>query len=131
MTLHHGTYPTKWPAIAQGVKEAAGWQCVRCDHPHDPATGHTLTVHHLDGNKGNCRWWNLVPLCQRCHLRVQGRVDLGRPWVMEPHSQWFRPYVAGWYAWRYLGEDLTREEVETRLTELLSVERHFILGAIA
>jgi hypothetical protein len=80
-----------------------------------------LTVHHLDGDKANCRWWNLVALCQRCHLQIQGKVDMRRvyPW---PHSDWFRPYVAGYYAWIYLGEDLTREETEARLDELLGLE---------
>jgi hypothetical protein len=34
-----------------------------------------------------------------------------RVWPWE-HSDWFKPYVAGYYAWTYLGEDLTREEVD-------------------
>jgi 5-methylcytosine-specific restriction endonuclease McrA len=80
-----------------------------------------LTVHHLDGNKANCRWWNLAALCQRCHLTIQGRVDMRRvyPW---PHSDWFRPYAAGYYAWVYLGEDLTRDETVQRMDELLALE---------
>ncbi len=41
------------------------------------------------------------------------------PW---PHTAWFRPYVAGYYAWTYLGEDLSRAEVEARLDELLTLE---------
>jgi hypothetical protein len=81
-----------------------------------------LTVHHLDGDKANCRWWNLTSLCQRCHLQIQGKVQMGRVWPWE-HSEWFRPYVAGFYAWTYLGEDLTRAEVEARLDELLGLER--------
>jgi hypothetical protein len=80
-----------------------------------------LTVHHLDGVKANCRWWNLAALCQRCHLQVQGRVRMERvyPW---PHSEWFKPYVAGYYAWTYLGEDLDRPTVEARLGDLLALE---------
>lgn len=81
-----------------------------------------LTVHHLDGNKANCRWWNLTALCQRCHLTIQGRVRMERTWPWE-HTEWFKPYVAGFYAWSYLGEDLTREETEARLDELLALER--------
>lgn len=81
-----------------------------------------LTVHHLDGNKANCRWWNLAALCQRCHLTIQGRVQMARVWPWE-HSEWFRPYVAGYYAWTYLGEDLTRTEAEARQDELLALER--------
>lgn len=81
-----------------------------------------LTVHHLDGDKANCRWWNLAALCQRCHLTIQGRVVMARVWPWE-HSEWFRPYVAGYYASVYLGEELTRAEVEERLDELLALGR--------
>jgi hypothetical protein len=81
-----------------------------------------LTVHHLNGVKTDLRWWNLAALCQRCHLTVQGRVVMARVWPWE-HSTWFKPYVAGYYAHAYLGEDLTREEVEARLDELLNLER--------
>jgi hypothetical protein len=123
-----GTYPPDWPEIAQAVKDAAGWRCVRCAHPHDIAAGYMLTVHHLDLDKSNCRWWNTVALCQRCHLRIQGKVDMDRPWVMADHTEWFRPYVAGAYALKYLGEDLPRAVVESRLPELLALERQFVLG---
>lgn len=81
-----------------------------------------LTVHHLDGDKANCRWFNLVALCQRCHLEVQGRVVMDRPWPWE-HSTWMKPYVAGFYAVKYGGEDLERSEVESRLDELLALGR--------
>ncbi|HXH87411.1 MAG TPA: hypothetical protein VNI55_02240 [Gaiellaceae bacterium] len=80
-----------------------------------------LTVHHLNGDKADCRWWNLVSLCQRCHLRVQRVVLMSRIWPWE-HSEWFRPYVAGYYASVYLGEDITREEAVARLDELLALE---------
>jgi hypothetical protein len=83
-----------------------------------------LTVHHLvsgDEAKRDLRWWNLAALCQRCHLTIQGRVQMERvyPW---PHSEWFKPYAAAWYAWTYLGEDLTRAETMARLDELLALE---------
>jgi hypothetical protein len=42
---------------------------------------------------------------------------------MFEHSEWFQPYVAGSYAFRYLGQDLTRPEVEDRIEELLDLER--------
>lgn len=80
-----------------------------------------LTVHHLTGDKADCRWWNLVSLCQRCHLEIQGRVVMDRTWPHE-HSPWFRPYVAGYYAWRFLSEDITRAEAEARVDELLALE---------
>ena len=115
-----GEYPQNWTEIARAVKEQANWRCVRCGHPHDPAAGYCLTVHHLDLNPGNCRWWNIPALCQRCHLQIQARVVMERPWLFE-HSDWFRPYAAGYYAYTVLGLDLTRDEVEARLDELLAL----------
>lgn len=117
-----GSYPPNWKEIARSVKDDAGWQCIRCQHPHDVASGHVLTVHHLDGDKANCRWWNLTALCQRCHLHIQAKVRMDQVWPFE-HTAWFRPYAAGWYAYRYLGLELSREEVEARLDELLGLER--------
>jgi hypothetical protein len=81
-----------------------------------------LTVHHLDGNKANCSWWNLLALCQRCHLTVQGTVRPDIPYFLE-HSDWFKVYVAGFYAKKYEGREITREEATTRLEELLARER--------
>lgn len=79
-----------------------------------------LTVHHLDGDKTNCEWWNIPSLCQRCHLTVQGKVKMEREWHWE-HSEWFKPYVAGYYADQRLGERLTRDEVMERMDELLNL----------
>lgn len=81
-----------------------------------------LTVHHLNETKADCRWWNLVSLCQRCHLHIQKKVDMGRVWPLE-HSEWFKPFVAGYYAFVYLGEEISREEAQVRMDELLALER--------
>lgn len=80
-----------------------------------------LTVHHLDGDKANDAWWNTLALCQRCHLHIQTKVDPRVPWMLE-HSPWFRPYVAGFYAHKYEGRMITREEVVARMDELLAHE---------
>lgn len=81
-----------------------------------------LTVHHLDGDKANCMWWNLVALCQRCHLTIQGRVKLEREFIAE-HSEWFKIYAAGWYAWKYEQRYVDRAEAEQRIDELLAYEQ--------
>ena len=136
-------YTADWPTIATAVKAAAGWRCVRCGHPYRRGTDphacddrcthasdgkqRVLTIDHLNGDKADNRWWNLAPLCQVCHLQVQGRVIMQRPWVWE-HTEWFKPYVAGYYAARYLGLDLSREDVEARLEELLGLEQKAVLG---
>jgi hypothetical protein len=138
-----GRYPREWAQVAVEVKEAAGWRCIRCQHPDSPqrcrelsvARGwqpcdercrhsrreerrRVLTVHHLDGDKGNGAWWNLLALCQVCHLQVQAKVDPARTYLWH-HKRWLRPYVAGYYAHAVLGEELGRQEVEERLGELL------------
>lgn len=106
-----GTYDSTWTETAMAVKEAAAWRCVRCAHPHDVKSGYVLTVHHLDGNKSNDAWWNLLALCQRCHLKIQARVIPERPWMLE-HSAWFVPYVCGFYAHYYGKRNITRAEAD-------------------
>lgn len=80
-----------------------------------------LTVAHLDDDKSNCNIWNLCALCQVCHLSTQSRIEMQRPWVLD-HSEWFKPYVAGFYAHKYLGEVLTMAQIKARLPELLELE---------
>ena len=91
-----GEYPDDWAEISKAVKDAADWCCVRCGEYHNPSAGYCLTVHHFDGNKSNCDEWNLMALCQRCHLSVQARVDPEIGLLHEP-SNWIRPYIAGFY----------------------------------
>lgn len=112
-----GEYPADWPDIARQVKDAADWHCIRCGHAHEPPAGYTLTVHHIDLDKSNCRWWNLAALCQRCHLRIQAKVDVKQVYAFE-HTEWFKPYVAGRYAW-LAGEPDDREFVCANLDRLL------------
>lgn len=115
--FHQGEYPADWKAIAQAVKDEAGWKCVRCGHIHEK--GHILTCHHLDCDKSNCEWWNIPALCQVCHLHIQGKVVMAQTWAFE-HSTWFRPYVAGYYAHRD-GLPHDREYVMAHLAELLEL----------
>lgn len=114
-----GNYAPNGKEIRRRVREEAGNRCVRCNSPSVP--GRILTVHHFDGNKANDEWWNLMALCQVCHLQVQGKVDPETPYFLE-HSEWAKPYVAGFYAKKYLGEDLTRKQVDDRLEQLLKLE---------
>jgi hypothetical protein len=146
-SIEHG------PGIKHLVRAEAEHRCVRCGHPYEQGAGEwslcdllcthggpirgemdshgqqvveahwrILTVHHLTMDKADCRWWNLAALCQRCHLQIQRRVQMARIYPLE-HSEWFKPYAAGWYAWTYLGAELTRPEAIARLDELLALER--------
>lgn len=97
MILHcRGEYAPDWKTIARMVKDEARMCCVRCKHPHAPGVGRTLTVHHFDGDKANNARWNLMPLCQACHLSVQARVSPENPLLFSP-SAWAIPYVVGFY----------------------------------
>lgn len=91
-----GEYADNQHDIHQALKKKNGWKCERCGHPHDPETGYTLTIHHLDGNKSNNTEWNLACLCQRCHLTVQGKVFMPQFYMFE-HSDWFKKHVDGYY----------------------------------
>ena len=99
----------------------ARFYLMACGYERLDAKWRILTVHHLTGEKADLRWWNLAALCQRCHLEIQGRVRMEQVYPHE-HSDWFKPYAAGYYAATYLGENLTREETEARLDELLALE---------
>ena len=115
------TYPPDWAEISKRVKDEAGWKCVRCGHPHELKTGYVLTVHHLDMNPANNEWWNIVALCQRCHLHVQAKVVLEQIWAFE-HSDWFKPYVAGYYASK-LGLPTNREYVLANTERILAYSK--------
>jgi len=117
-----GIYPPNWNEIAQAVKAAAGWKCVRCDHLHDIPAGFMLTVHHLDLNPANCAWWNIPALCQKCHLTIQAKVVMERFWMFE-HSEWFQPYVAAYYGVRTGYLNPTQDYFES----LILVPREMVL----
>lgn len=120
--------PKERKALHNAVRAAAGNRCIRCGHPEgdtfdvrkpcDEKCTHVrngkmriLTVHHMDGHKANNRWWNLLALCQVCHLQIQAKLIPERPWLFE-HSQWFIPYACGFYASYYGGQEITREQAD-------------------
>lgn len=92
----------------------------QCTHDPEVTAWRILTVHHLDGVKDNLAWWNLISACQRCHLTLQGKVHMDQGYQL-PHSRWFLPYVAGFYA-QALEDRPARDEVEADLV------RYLILG---
>jgi hypothetical protein len=78
-------YTKAWHAGSIQLREytRAHWRCEHCGAQfHRGDTRHPtirnangrpliLTVHHIDGDKQNNDWTNLLVCCQRCHLHVQ------------------------------------------------------------
>jgi hypothetical protein len=114
-----GEYAADGKEKRKAAREAAGNKCIRCGSPSVP--GRILTTHHFTGDKSNDEWWNLLALCQVCHLQIQGKVDPETPWFL-PHSEWIKPYVAGFYAAKYEHRNITREEAIRRMDEILKHE---------
>lgn len=137
-------YPADWPEIARQVKDRAAWRCIRCGHPNETPTVRAhcdefcrhhpdgkqrmLTVHHLNGDKADSRWWNLLALCQVCHLTIQARVMPDRPWLFD-HSSWFVPYVCGFYASYYGGFEITLQEARADPERWLKLGQPWRKGA--
>jgi len=90
LALQGGQYPIYWGLVARIIKAAASWTCEHCGKQFDP-TGKAiesidgrgrpivLTVHHLDGNKSNCEYENLLACCPTCHLFIQANWAPGKP----------------------------------------------------
>ena len=116
-----GHYPAYWPVMSKQVKALAGWCCERCGvrNNEDGPDGTMLTVHHLDGNKWNCEWWNLAALCQRCHLRIQARVDFYNDILDGTHSLWLARHIKGYNVEMMLvgGSTLTLNKITERSYE--------------
>ena len=114
-------YPAEWPEFARSLKEKWDWKCERCQHPHDVASGHVLTVHHLTGNKQQSLSdeWAFAVLCQRCHLRVQGRVKMDQMFFSDilDVSEWFKPHLEG-----YLRSKSQQRMNNSTIPEILHLE---------
>jgi len=96
-------YPDNWEQIASDLKERHGWKCERCGHPHEVDTGYVLTIHHLDGDPANNQDWNLACLCQRCHLKVQGRINIFQTYMFIL-TDWFEPHYRGFLEAHHLNQ---------------------------
>ena len=93
--VHVGEYPETWTKeFRDAFRAKKGNRCERCRHRHDPKKGYALTVHHLDCNKANCEEWNLSALCQRCHLHIQGVVNIFQDYMFS-HTKWMRHHIEG------------------------------------
>lgn len=120
-----GRFIPMWQSRTGSTQRAPSPCDKRCYHPPDNKQ-RMLTVHHLTNQKDDSRWFNLVALCQSCHLKVQGKVWMERGFMLEM-ADWFKPYAAAYFAWKLLGLELSREQVVARLHELLALGDPFFM----
>jgi len=76
-------YPKEWKKISKAVIEKANNCCKLCPSanykPHwKTGSKVVLTVHHIDGNINNNSKYNLIALCQRCHLILDLELHIGK-----------------------------------------------------
>lgn len=63
-----GDYPEGWDLISRRVKERDNHECQKCGRKPPMVQ---LQVHHIDGNKSNCDFDNLITLCGSCHSKEE------------------------------------------------------------
>lgn len=54
------------------IKERDDYQC---QNPDCPKTSERPCIHHIDYDKQNCRFWNLITLCIGCNSKANGNRD--------------------------------------------------------
>ena len=75
MPIDYKKYGPNWKILRYKILDRAQGKCELCSagikEPH-PITGSkvVLTVHHVNFNIQDNRDYNLIALCQRCHLRL-------------------------------------------------------------
>jgi len=75
MPIDWKKYPKDWKSITLKIKKRAKWCCELCKAKHNephPITNSKvcITTHHINGDIYNNNGYNLLALCQRCHLRI-------------------------------------------------------------
>jgi 5-methylcytosine-specific restriction endonuclease McrA len=87
-------YCQEWTKeLKESIKERDGYKCM---NPYCfRKTGHAavLIVHHIDGDKKNCRPENLIILCRSCH----GMVSKDNEW----HEAWYKAIIYRRYGYVY------------------------------
>lgn len=75
MPIDYKKYPWNWKQIRIAVLSRAQQRCELCNaqnyKPHWKTKSRVvLTLHHIDYDITNNKPYNLLALCQRCHLKL-------------------------------------------------------------
>lgn len=63
----HKHYCSGWFFLKEEIKQR---DKNKCQNPHCWRTSISIVVHHIDYNKQNCHWNNLITLCNSCNVRA-------------------------------------------------------------
>ncbi len=74
-------YHKEWETISKYIRELFNYYCAHCekDCRNFKSGESVLQVHHIDENPGNNEIENLIPLCARCHLKIEREARLHAP----------------------------------------------------
>lgn len=64
------------------IRDRDNYQCQRCGMPECESI-RNLDVHHIDYNRKNCLPSNLISLCRRCNLKVNGNREYWEQYFKE------------------------------------------------
>jgi transposase len=64
-------YSHDWKSICKEIKNRDKWTCQKCGKTKK-RWGHSLHVHHIDEDKTNNNFNNLISLCSECHAESHG-----------------------------------------------------------
>lgn len=65
--LSREPYPINWAAISRWVLKRDGY---KCQSPLCRGVPCRLHTHHIDYDKKNTAWWNLIAVCASCNGRA-------------------------------------------------------------
>ncbi len=68
--ISKNSYPLGWNKIfKEQVRFRDNYKCKICDKP-EIENMRKLDVHHIDYNRDNLNWGNLITLCRSCHMKT-------------------------------------------------------------
>lgn len=77
-------------ALKESIRQRDGYCCQECYIPQAECI-RKLDVHHIDYDKGNCDYSNLISLCRSCNSKVNAN--------REYWAKHFKRKVQGWLIW--------------------------------
>lgn len=69
-------YPPEWQSARRMARKRDGGMCLGCGGGVLAGSHRAHDVHHVDGNKQDCRQSNLITLCRSCHATAENHLAI-------------------------------------------------------